>query len=660
MAGELFGRFLDNSLLLTQTLFFYTRIEDRPFQKLQEGSSRSQYEMIVVRLLSFLLRPYDDSYHLGLGEKSKSQQSIDKLKNALYTEPPNALDIQKCVQNLLMCIWGCTWKKTKENTIGDPTICWLALAMLRHDQSFQSPQNTTPYISQLKYSLRLVMLIAIKHQASEKYTEDLKAAEKYEPWFTEKHDSTFNTLCTMQKYASALARAEPGLPHVVWMDRTHFQTMRFKGNVIEFNKLTTLFSNIEDHAIYLWENDVLMNLLSLKIQYSQLTDDMGNTEVGYSFLTDKRNKCFSNRDALATAILKDSTLSKRFLTGETDNEGQPVWSRIELQKWLYSYSLFHGALITSADIKGGSPSRGTEVQCIQYMNTATRNRGLYMMGNHLAIICQYHKTAAITGKDKLIPHSLDAVTSDLLIQDLAIARPFAELAAYICYPHDLDVQSKYHSYLFVNNKELFDTPDLTKLLKTYTLPVFDTAFGVADWRHISAAFRRKICPAMNIIIEDDETQESVQALQSGHSRRTENHLYGISAEALAGSPEDVLPLFLDASTDWQVACKIVPGGHLLSYTTARAANFDFLASKSTIKSNYTTPVRTMEQVMDRITFSLDNQLQKQTQTLQKTVNDQIVNMFAAIESKISTELGNVFETKIKSALDQMTNALISS
>ena len=40
---------------------------------------------------------------------------------------------------------------------------------------------------------------------------------------------------------------------------------------------------------------------------------------------------------------------------------------------------------------------------------------------------------------------------------------------------------------------------------------------------------------METIIEDDMSQESVQALQSGHSCHTKNHVYGLSPEALAGA-----------------------------------------------------------------------------------------------------------------------------
>lgn len=104
------------------------------------------------------------------------------------------------------------------------------------------------------------MLIAIKCYDMWKNLEDLQACAKFELWFKEKCDSTFNTLCTLQKYASTLACMEPGLPNVVWLDHTHYWEMQFKGHPIEFDKFTTLFSNLENHAITLWEQEVLMNL----------------------------------------------------------------------------------------------------------------------------------------------------------------------------------------------------------------------------------------------------------------------------------------------------------------------------------------------------------------------------------------------------------------
>lgn len=76
-------------------------------------------------------------------------------------------------------------------------------------------------------------------------------------------------------------------------------------------------------------------------------------------------------------------------------------------------------------------------------------------------------------------------------------------------------------------------------------------------------------------MEEDE-QDTIEALQSGHSRSTENRIYGLSMDALSGASEDILPFFLDSSTDWHKVCKVVPGGLAIPYQQAQSKHFEAL------------------------------------------------------------------------------------
>ncbi|KAG6369358.1 hypothetical protein JVT61DRAFT_15005 [Boletus reticuloceps] len=60
------------------------------------------------------------------------------------------------------------------------------------------------------------------------------------------------------------------------------------------------------------------------------------------------------------------------------------------------------------------------------------------------------KTTVLTRQDKLIPHSLDAVTSNILIQDLALAQLFTEIAACAYFLGQPQVVELYRDHLFVN------------------------------------------------------------------------------------------------------------------------------------------------------------------------------------------------------------------
>ena len=61
------------------------------------------------------------------------------------------------------------------------------------------------------------------------------------------------------------------------------------------------------------------------------------------------------------------------------------------------------------------------------------------------------QTQETNALDKLISHGLDAVTSDILIQDLVIACPLAQLVTKVCFSNASIVQS---TKIICGNKEI--------------------------------------------------------------------------------------------------------------------------------------------------------------------------------------------------------------
>ncbi|KAG2741288.1 hypothetical protein P692DRAFT_201655850, partial [Suillus brevipes Sb2] len=148
-------------------------------------------------------------------------------------------------------------------------------------------------------------------------------------------------------------------------------------------------------------------------------------------------------------------------------------------------------LLLRCEMLSGSPGRGTELTAMMYRNTRTRStRNLVVLGKHVTMLCMYSKTSAMTGQDKLVPHSLDAVTSDILIQDLALARPFAEFAAHVCFPEDEAMKDRYRNQLFVNFKKSFDSTHLSTVMTRHSLPHLNYGLTINSWRHIHTAWKR--------------------------------------------------------------------------------------------------------------------------------------------------------------------------
>ncbi len=208
--------------------------------------------------------------------------------------------------------------------------------------------------------------------------------------------------------------------------------------------------------------------------------------------------------------------------------------------WLANYTELSWLHLLCCKILNGGPSRGTELTAMVYQNTTTRsvcNRAWLI--SHRVMRRTYSKTQTMAGKDWLIPHALDGYLS-ALIQDLALAQPFAELALQICFPQKTATLHLYQYYLFVNGHSLFKTEHLSSIMKEYTVAHLSTALTVRDWRHIAIAWCCILCPTDQDLMDDNLGDDYIGAEQTGHTVDTERMKYAVSPEALAGNkPMDI-------------------------------------------------------------------------------------------------------------------------
>ncbi|KAI6041171.1 hypothetical protein EDC04DRAFT_2893386 [Pisolithus marmoratus] len=480
---------------------------------------------------------------------------ISKLDDMLQEGSTDESHIVHQIHLTLLAVWTTPWSKDKHYIVPDPTESCLALLTLNQDGSFKHPKEVTKLIAKFEYCMRLTFLKEIRACASaDTNVDEAAACDDLQPWFNEKNYSTFARLHSLQHRASAIAFSTMALPSVWWTDTEAWSSLSFKGNHIAFS-------------------DVLKGL-KLRVDYEHIVDDPSNRNVGYAFLFDSRNACFQDRACLVRSVVEGHGPFAGFLLHRDD---KLIWNKAALCAWLQDYADLQKLLLMHAEMLSGAPSRGTELTAMLYRNTQARDtRNLMVFGKHVTLLGQYSKMSALTGQDKLIPHALDALTSDILIQDLALAHPFAEIAAKICFA-DEEVSQLYHDHLFVNFDRLFTSNDLSTVMAKYSLPQVKFAMTINPWRHIQTAWKRKFKCAMDDIVEMD-MEDDVDALQAGHSCATENRVYGLSTHSLAGAAEDILPLFLQASMGWQEHCQVMPSGSGLPYQQARSYLFKPKAS----------------------------------------------------------------------------------
>ena len=540
-------------------------VNNTPLHLHQHAATSVRYTQLVFRLLAMLLR--DPPSGLVIPSNATLTVALDELRKAPDMGSNQSIAL---LHKVFLGLWHHQWDSKDGNMVICPTMAFLALDGLKSNGSYKQAAESTESIARLERAIRLTMLKEIKAVAAIRYNGDeLKASHDYLCWTSEKVRSPFNSLCSLKHIAYTIAHSTPARPSIHWTDPKEVTAMSFCGTPITLEHLREVVCNMEAELLLHWTNQVLLGE-DLTTSYGFLHDDLQNDDIKYSFLSDLRNPCFHVRNRLIKHVFSTPSLRARFF----HDKQCKTWNIPACHRWLRHYGEHQINLSARVEILTGK-IRGTELTTMNYINTATRSEhNLLAMPPHLCLLRLYSKTGALSGHDQRMPHSVDALTKDLLIQDLTLARPYAELLASLCFPDDDGrVVATYREQLFVNYDREVTTADITKKLQNSTLPVIGKGFGVQDLRQICIGWERKRCGAMDRVMEEAGL-ETIMAASVGHTRDVDSHHYGISTDALGGQAEDITPLFLKASGDWQVEMRTIPGHISLPYKQVTSDKFN--------------------------------------------------------------------------------------
>ncbi|KAI6006426.1 hypothetical protein EDC04DRAFT_2611447 [Pisolithus marmoratus] len=381
-----------------------------------------KYILPVVALLAMLIR----QEYTGRPFSGSNNKLMDLLA-VLCINGSEGRDALPLIHEGLFEVWTIAWTPQEDREIVDPTERCLALLTLRQDGSFKEPHDVTGIIAKFEYCMCLTFLQEIHHHIqADPQSNELEHCLALENFFVEK--------------TCSLAYDTMSLPDVWWTDTKTWKSMLYRGDEIHFADLCKVFKEMEAKLVQIWEEGILMGH-DIRVEYDKIADDLTNKDVGYSFPSDARNPQLTHWDQLVKKFLQDEATFAHFAM---IREGTIIWNRSTLQAWLKSYAELQSLLLFRAQMLSGAPCHGTELTAMTYCNTQTQpTRNLAVLGKHISLLCQYLKTSTLTGKDKLIPHALDGITSDILDQDLALERPFAEVAARACFPDKPEVADLY-------------------------------------------------------------------------------------------------------------------------------------------------------------------------------------------------------------------------
>ncbi|KAI9484978.1 hypothetical protein BDB00DRAFT_878179 [Zychaea mexicana] len=220
---------------------------------------------------------------------------------------------------------------------------------LDHTSKFRNVRLVTPTIAMLMYWCRLTVL----------------TAKKYEMYLQDGKPTAFNALHEVMWIATTAAGDEPRLPRILWIPDSNYRKldvantsdkisidhlricielcMEEMKNMMNSPDSSFGLGNIEDNILGLCKGDT-----------HNIGDNMGFADVGYSYISDPRNRFANMHHTLVLTLLKQ-TLWQRIYVDTIDATGTISWKKPALYAWLERCIQLQRLLIVAIHLSYGQP-----------------------------------------------------------------------------------------------------------------------------------------------------------------------------------------------------------------------------------------------------------------------------------------------------------------
>lgn len=122
----------------------------RPFSHHQKRDDTLQkYTLEVSKFIAFLLCDKGE-YKLPLDQET---EELISAVHAACTSEVTTEDCMKAVEALLVHVWMREWSKSAENSIRDPTMCYIALSSIREDLAWAQAKEVTGPLAKFTYCI---------------------------------------------------------------------------------------------------------------------------------------------------------------------------------------------------------------------------------------------------------------------------------------------------------------------------------------------------------------------------------------------------------------------------------------------------------------------------------------------------------------------------
>jgi len=205
---------------------------------------------------------------------------------------------------------------------------------------------------------------------------------------------------------------------------------------------------------------------------------------------------------------------------------------------------FQETLLLLVYLTGGQPPRRKELTTLQWANSWSRMRNIFVVDGTVAVITEYNKSEVRSGRPKVVVRYLPRAVGRMVVAFVAEVVPFAEFLDVCCGRPLASAETR--SLLWHRDGQAWPEDDLTQLVRTATWDGLKVQMGPRDWRNVAVAVDvEKIRPQLSV--EDDVVEAINHTYQAGHGPDVERAHYGLTAADLVGTSARTLAKFFDCS-----------------------------------------------------------------------------------------------------------------
>lgn len=361
-------------------------------------------------------------------------------------------------------------------------------------------------------------------------------------------EDTFHIFAHMQEmshFINGLSGSTLRMPRIGW-EGHRGEDIVIDGRLITMTALSSMYQELLKDTTAMLMEEVLLGLKLPDLTHDRIVDNLADTTIGYSFITDKRNRFHNHAQFLTEAMLDEDKFGTRFAYSQFSNEDGIMWNIKGIQDWYKTCEKCLGGLFGLYHYGSGQPARGTEITIISHINTSLHPRSIYWFSDFVNVVTTYNKTQTNQEKERVISRSLPPPVGELFIIWMTLVIPTLVTIAACMEAPRTESATRFRDLLFTSLGGPWDTDDLSSILMAISgEPVANYglghAMGVADTRHYLIGIMRK--HLRGLASKDVDLLEEYFNEQSGHNDDVAEN-YALSFDTIQRVSVDHLSRFV--------------------------------------------------------------------------------------------------------------------